>query len=171
MDGEDIERMLDLVGMDYDDEHQQHEQHESQQEASNSLSSAEPTSSAPSTLSSSGFVEPSTASDTLDKNQPLLNSNTTLNTTTSASSRTKDIFYGENYFDLHDILAQNQRINVKFLRTIPQLGFLDPSLGNDEADIEKGSKLGKFCLLNLTCHRRNACFPRIAVMGCERVDQ
>lgn len=149
MDGEDIERMLDLVGMDYDEEHQ-HEQHESELQTSNSFGLAQTmilTSSSQSIPASNGLGEQSSSSN-LEKNNSnnnsLLNNNATINTATSDSSRTKDIFYGENYFDLDDILAQNQRINVKFLRTIPQLGFLDPSLGSDEADIEKGSKLGEF---------------------------
>lgn len=43
------------------------------------------------------------------------------------SSRVRDIFYCSNYFDLNDILSQTIRLSVKFQRTIPKLGYLDPS--------------------------------------------
>ncbi|KAF7487896.1 hypothetical protein SSS_06012 [Sarcoptes scabiei] len=56
----------------------------------------------------------------------------------ATSQRTKDIFYCKNYFDFDDILAQTVRLPVKFQRTIPNLGFLDPSFANlhDEGDDE-----------------------------------
>lgn len=44
-----------------------------------------------------------------------------------SSSRVRDIFYCSNYFDLNDILSQTIRLSVKFQRTIPKLGYLDPS--------------------------------------------
>lgn len=59
---------------------------------------------------------------------------------TASSSTNRDIFYCENYFDLNDILSQSNRVSVNFLRTIPNLGFLDPGAEDDK--LMKGTKLG-----------------------------
>lgn len=62
-----------------------------------------------------------------------------------------DIFYGENYFDLNDILAQSQRMSVKFVRKIPMLSFLDPGQHADEPDMLAGTKLGNFNSFSIIC--------------------
>lgn len=70
--------------------------------------------------------------------------NNSVGTSRNQSSTVKDIFYCENYFDLDDIISQTLSINVRFLRTIPNLGFLDPqsNQGDDQQAIIKGTKLG-----------------------------
>lgn len=90
--------------------------------------------------------------------------NTLNQTTTSGSTNIKDIFYCENYFDLNDILAQSQRVSVKFQRDIPKLGFIDPaSSSQEDLDIKKGTKLGLFCF-RLNWKLRTFFVRRIASM-------
>ena len=49
--------------------------------------------------------------------------------------------YNPDYFSLHDILAEQERIPVTTNEDLPKLGFLDPSTSALNGTLNKGTKL------------------------------
>lgn len=105
----------------------------------------------------------------LNDNSINTGANNSVGTSRNQSSTVNDIFYCENYFDLDDIISQTLPVNVRFLRTIPNLGFLDPqsNQGDDQQAIIKGTKLGLF-LKTFFQISFDICiyYFRIAIMDC-----
>ena len=46
--------------------------------------------------------------------------------------------YNPDYFSLHDILAEQERIPVVTNEDLPKLGFLDPSTSTKDGTLSKG---------------------------------
>merc|ERR1712083_1063932 len=49
--------------------------------------------------------------------------------------------YSPDYFSLHDILAEQERIPVVTNEDLPKLGFLDPSTSTKDGTLSKGTKM------------------------------